>query len=72
MASFEDSLKQLEKIVEQLERGDLPLEDSLRLFEEGTKLSAGCKEQLEAAEGRVQVLMRQRDGSMKAEDFPPQ
>ena len=72
MASFEESLKRLEKIVEQMERGDLPLEDSIKLFEEGTRLSAECKEHLEQAEGKVQILMKQRDGSVKTEPFPPQ
>ena len=71
MANFEESLKRLEKIVEQMERGDLPLEDSIKLFEEGMQLSAECKTQLEEAEGKVQILMKQRDGSMKAEPFPP-
>jgi len=70
MATFEDSLKQLETIVGQLEKGDLPLEESLKLFEEGMRLSAVCKEELEAAEGKVQILLKQRDGSMKAESFP--
>ena len=70
MPKFEDSLKQLETIVGQLETGDLPLEDSLKLFEEGMRLSAVCKEELEAAEGKVQILLKQRDGSMKAEPFP--
>jgi exodeoxyribonuclease VII small subunit len=72
LASFEESLNRLEKIVEQMERGDLPLEDSIKLFEEGMRLSAECKEQLEQAEGKVQILIKQRDGSMKAEPFPPQ
>lgn len=70
MATFEDSLKQLESIVSQLEKGDLALEESLKLFEEGMRLSAVCKEELEAAEGKVQILLKQRDGSMKAEPFP--
>ena len=64
MATFEDSLKQLETIVDQLERGDLPLEDSVRLFEEGVKHSTACKQELDAAEGKVQILIKQRDGSM--------
>ncbi|HEX6770379.1 MAG TPA: exodeoxyribonuclease VII small subunit [Acidobacteriaceae bacterium] len=72
MAKFEDSLKRLETIVAQLEEGDLPLEDSLKLFEEGMRLSAVCKEELDAAEGKVQILLKQRDGSMKTEPFPPQ
>lgn len=72
MATFEDSLKQLEKIVEQLEKGDLPLEDSIKLFEEGVRLSTACKQELDDAEGKVQILLKRRDGSMKAEPFPPQ
>jgi exodeoxyribonuclease VII small subunit len=72
MPKFEDSLKQLETIVNQLEKGDLPLEDSIRLFEEGMHLSAACKEELDTAEGKVQLLLKQRDGSLKPEPFPPQ
>ena len=72
MANFEESLRQLESIVAQLERGDLPLEDSIKLFEDGIRLSAVCKQELDAAEGKVQILLKQRDGSMKAEPFPPQ
>jgi exodeoxyribonuclease VII small subunit len=67
--SFEESLKKLESIVEQLEKGDLALEDSLKLFEEGVNLSAACKQELEAAEGKVQMLVKQRDGTMKPESF---
>ena len=70
MASFEDSLKQLESIIGKLERGDLPLEESVQLFEEGIKLSNSCKTDLETAEGKVQILLKQRDGSRKAEAFP--
>jgi exodeoxyribonuclease VII small subunit len=72
LAKFEDSLRQLEKIVDQLERGDLPLEDSVKLFEEGVQLSQACKQELDSAEGKVQLLLKQRDGSMKAETFPAQ
>jgi exodeoxyribonuclease VII small subunit len=70
MAKFEDSLKKLETIVTQLEQGDLALEDSLKLFEEGVSLSASCKQELDAAEGKVQMLVKQRDGSQKLEPFP--
>jgi exodeoxyribonuclease VII small subunit len=70
MPSFEESLKNLETIVDQLEKGDLPLEQSLKLFEEGVGLSAVCKQELDAAEGKVQTLIRQRDGSFKTEPFP--
>ena len=69
MPSFEESLKKLETIVEQLEKGDLALEESLKLFEEGMGLSAVCKQELDAAEGKVQMLVKQRDGSLKAEPF---
>jgi exodeoxyribonuclease VII small subunit len=69
LATFEESLKQLEKIVDQLERGDLPLEESLRLFEDGVRLSSACKQELDAAEGKVQILMKERDGSMRLETF---
>ncbi len=70
MATFEESLKQLEKVVDQLERGDLPLEESIKLFEDGVRLSSACKQELDAAEGKVQILMKERDGIMRAEPFP--
>ncbi len=70
MPSFEESLKKLETIVDQLEKGELPLEDSLKLFEEGVSLSAACKQELDTAEGKVQMLIKQRDGSVKTEPFP--
>jgi exodeoxyribonuclease VII small subunit len=70
MPSFEESLKKLETIVDRLEKGDLSLDDSLKLFEEGVGLSAACKKELDAAEGKVQILMKQRDGSFKTEPFP--
>jgi len=72
MPSFEESLKKLESIVDQLEKGDLTLEDSLKLFEEGVGLSSACKKELDEAEGKVQILIKQRDGSLKAEPFLPE
>lgn len=72
MPTFEDSLKKLETIVDQLEKGDLPLEDSLKLFEQGVDLSAVCKKELDEAEGKVQMLIKQRDGALKAVPFPPE
>ena len=56
--NFEASLEELERIVKELERGDLPLEQSLQLFENGMRLSAECKRQLEEAESRVEILMK--------------
>jgi exodeoxyribonuclease VII small subunit len=58
MASFEEQLAQLETVVERLERGELSLDESVRLFEEGVKLSNACKKELETAEGRIQVLVQ--------------
>jgi len=56
--SFEASLDELERVVKELEKGDLPLEQSLALFEAGMKLSADCKRQLEEAEMRVEILIK--------------
>ena len=56
--TFEASLDELERIVRALEKGDLPLEQSLFLFESGMRLSSECKRQLEEAETRVEILMR--------------
>ena len=69
MAKFEERLAQLESVVEKLERGELSLEDSVRLFEEGVKLSDACKAELEKAEGRVQVLVEGRNGAMRAAEM---
>jgi exodeoxyribonuclease VII small subunit len=71
LASFEESLTKLEEIVAQLERGDLALEKSVKLFEEGTRLSAECRKQLDEAEGKVEMLVKQRDGAMKREPLKP-
>ena len=65
MADFEKRLTDLESVVERLEQGDLPLEESVRLFEEGMKLSQSCKKELDSAEGRIQVLIEQGGGKMK-------
>ncbi len=70
MPSFEESLKKLESIVDKLEKGDLSLEESLKLFEEGVGLSAVCKKELEEAEGKVEMLIKQRNGALKTEPFP--
>jgi len=69
MAKFEEQLAKLETVVEKLERGELPLEESVRLFEEGVKLSEACKQELEKAEGRVQVLVQSPKGTMRATDM---
>jgi len=72
MAGFEDRLTALEAVVERLERGELSLDESVRLFEEGVKLSNACKAELEKAEGRIQVLVEGRGGRMEPVDFEPE
>ena len=61
--SFEQSLERLKEIVARLEEGEMALEDSLELFEEGVKLSRDCSGRLEAAEQRIEVLLKRSDGS---------
>lgn len=60
--SFEASLEALEQIVHELEKGDLPLEKSLELFEQGISLSRQCQERLSQAERRIEVLLRDNQG----------
>jgi len=60
--SFEASLEALEQIVHELENGDLPLEKSLELFEQGIKLSRQCQERLSQAERRIEILLRDNQG----------
>ena len=65
--SFESCLDRLEKIVKELENGNLPLERALELFEEGMKLSENCRRQLDSAEGRMEMLVRKADGRVATE-----
>jgi exodeoxyribonuclease VII small subunit len=60
--TFEASLEALEQIVQQLESGDLPLEKSLELFEQGIRLSRECQERLSQAERRIEILLRDNQG----------
>ena len=60
--TFEASLEALERIVQELEQGDLPLEKSLELFEQGIGLSRQCQERLSQAERRIEVLLRDSQG----------
>jgi exodeoxyribonuclease VII small subunit len=66
---FETSLKKLEEIVKRMETGSLTLEDSLKAFEEGVKYAAFCSGKLDEAERRVEILLKQKDGSLKRESF---
>lgn len=67
--SFEASLEALERIVRQLESGDLPLEKSLELFEQGVRLSRECQERLSQAERRIEVLLRDNQGKPVVNTF---
>lgn len=70
--SFESSLEALERIVRDLEQGELPLEKSLELFEQGVKLSRECQERLNQAERRIEILMRDNQGRPAARPFEPE
>ncbi len=67
--SFESSLEELEQIVRQLEGGDLPLDRSLELFEQGVRLSRECQKRLDEAERKVEILLRGNDGAYKSASF---
>ena len=66
---FETSLKKLEQIVSDLENGDLPLEESIKTFEEGVKLTKHCQNLLSKAELKIQKLVESKDGSIDLETF---
>lgn len=66
--SFEERMENLEKIVAELEKGDLNLDDSVAKFEEGIKISKECNKILEEAEKKITILLNQ-DGEMKEENF---
>ena len=68
---FEDAMNKLEKIVSKLEEGDIALEESLKLFEEGIRLSRFCNQKLDEAEKRVEILMKGKDGILKPQPFEP-
>jgi exodeoxyribonuclease VII small subunit len=65
---FEDAMRELEDIVKRLESGDLPLEESLKIFEKGVTLSRFCFNKLEEAEKRVSILIKD-EGGIKREPF---
>jgi len=69
---FETSLKKLEDLVKRLESGDLSLDDALKAFEEGVKHAAICSAKLNEAEKKVELLLKQKDGSFRTEPFYPE
>lgn len=70
-ANFEETMKKLEEIANELEKGDLNLEESLSKFEEGMKLSKECNEIIENAEKRISILL-EKDGDIEEKDFTPE
>ena len=68
---FEDCLLRLEQIVAALETGNLPLEESLKVFEEGVTLARHCSRYLEEAERRIEVLVKDETGATTARPFSP-
>lgn len=67
--TFEESMRRLEQIVRAMERGEVPLEESLKLFQEGTQLVAACEKLLENAQLQVKKVVTASDGSPILEDF---
>ncbi len=66
---FEKALERLETIVTELERGELSLDDSLKIFEEGVKLSKTCLKMLDDAERKVEILVKDKDGRKRLQAF---
>jgi exodeoxyribonuclease VII small subunit len=69
--TFESALSQLESIVARLEDGDLPLEESLKLFEEGIRLSRFCNQKLNEAQEKVEILLKGEEGGVEPHPFEP-
>lgn len=67
--TFEEAMKELEQVVAKLESGDVTLDESLKLFEKGIKLSGSCQKKLDEAERRVKILTAGSDGEMTEENF---
>ena len=67
--TFEQSLKQLERIVQELESGDLPIEKALKKFEEGIQLSKLCSQTLDETEKKISVLLKDQDGKLIEKPF---
>lgn len=67
--TFDSALKRLEEIVDLLEAGQLSLEESLKVFEEGVKMSLYCQEELQKTDGKVSMLIKKMNGSMELADF---
>lgn len=69
--TFEQSLKQLERIVQELEDGDLPLEKAIKKFEEGVELTKFCSQKLDETEKKISILMKNAEGRVAEKPFIP-
>lgn len=69
--TFENAMKRLEAIVEELESGDLTLDEALKKFQEGVKLSKLCANKLDETEKKVSILLKDGDGNVRAKPFSP-
>ncbi len=69
---FENALARLESIVGELEKGELALEEALKLFEEGVNISRFCSGKLDEAERKVEVLLKNKEGELAEESFHPE
>jgi exodeoxyribonuclease VII small subunit len=70
--TFESAMKRLESIVHELESGDLSLDEALKKFQDGIKLSRFCSNKLDETEKRVSILLKDEEGSVRAEPFSPE
>ena len=70
--TFEAAMKQLEQIVQELESGNLSLEDSIKKFEEGIKLSKFCSSKLDETEKKITLLLKDQDGNVIEKPFVPE
>ncbi|MDP3286035.1 MAG: exodeoxyribonuclease VII small subunit [Desulfobacterales bacterium] len=70
--TFEAAMKQLEQIVQELESGNLSLEDSIKKFEEGIKLSKFCSDKLDETEKKITLLLKDQDGNVIEKPFVPE
>ena len=70
--TFENAMKRLEAIVQQLESGDLTLDEALKKFQEGVKLSKFCSNKLDETEKKVSILLRDEEGNIREESFSPE
>jgi len=70
--TFEQSMKQLERIVQELEDGDMPLEQAIKKFEEGIKLTKFCSQKLDETEKKIAILLKDSRGQISEKPFMPE